>query len=273
MNVLSLFDGISCGQIALERAKVKVCNYFASEVDKHAIYVTQKNYPKTIQLGDVRSFNEWKIDWSSIDLVIGGSPCQGFSLAGKRKGFKDPRSNLFFCYTACLNKARIANPKLLYLLENVCMQRKFQDVISAFLINDPLRINSKLVSAQNRPRLYWTNLPNILEPGDRGIYLKDIIDRGIAEIDKSYNLDVCNKKLGDIEEYMVKAREQIPFEPFVFRAVRTEQAKRIRREFRRKYKRDYNPFQAKKLEPRVDGKTNCITANINKKEWSLIDEK
>lgn len=169
MNVLSLFDGMSCGQIALERAGIKVDNYYASEIDKYAIQITQKNYPNTIQLGDVTTVKGE--DLPKIDLLIGGSPCQGFSVAGKGLNFNDPRSKLFFEYVRLLKETK---PKW-FLLENVKMKKEWQDVISDYLGVEPIEINSSLVSAQNRRRLYWTNIPNIKQPDDKGILLKDIL--------------------------------------------------------------------------------------------------
>ena len=130
MVVLSLFDGISCGQIALERAGIKVDKYYASEVDKYAITVTQANYPDTIQLGDVTKWREWDIDWGGIDLLIGGSPCQGFSFAGKQLAFDDPRSKLFFVYVDILNHIRSLNPDVKFLLENVKMKKEHLAVIT-----------------------------------------------------------------------------------------------------------------------------------------------
>jgi len=169
MNVLSLFDGISCGQVALERAGIKVSNYYASEIDKYAMQITQKNYPDTIQLGDVTGVKGK--DLPKIDLLIGGSPCQGFSFAGKQLNFIDPRSRLFFEYVRVLNEVK---PKY-FLLENVKMKKEYQDIISKYLGLEPIEINSALVSAQNRRRLYWTNIPGIVQPEDRGIMLKDIV--------------------------------------------------------------------------------------------------
>ena len=175
MNVLSLFDGMSCGQIALERAGFKVDKYFASEIDKYAIKVTQANYPETIQLGDVR--NVKADDLPSIDLLIGGSPCQGFSFAGKQLNFDDPRSKLFFEFVRLFKETK---PKY-FLLENVRMKKEYQDVISKLLGVDPVMINSCLVSAQNRKRFYWTNIPNVTQPEDKGILLKDILLNEYAE--------------------------------------------------------------------------------------------
>lgn len=173
-NVLSLFDGISCGQIALERAGIKITNYFASEIDKNPIKVTQHNYPNTKQLGSVLDVKG--SDLPKIDLVIGGSPCQGFSFAGKQLNFSDPRSKLFFEYVRVLKELRIINPNIKFLLENVRMKKEYQDVITSYLGVEPIEINSSLVSAQNRPRIYWTNIPNVTVPQDKGIILSDIIN-------------------------------------------------------------------------------------------------
>lgn len=169
MNVLSLFDGMSCGQIALNRANIQYNNYFASEIDKNAIKVTQHHYPNTVQLGDVT-----KIEFiaSKIDLLIGGSPCQGFSFAGKQLNFDDPRSKLFFEFVRLKNELK---PNY-FLLENVVMKKEYEDVITQYLGVEPIKINSSLVSAQNRVRLYWTNIPNVKEPEDRNISLSDILE-------------------------------------------------------------------------------------------------
>ena len=175
MNVLSLFDGMSCGQIALNRAGIEVDNYYAAEIDKYAITVTQANHPDTIQLGDVTKWEEWDIDWSSIDLLIGGSPCQGFSFAGKQLAFDDPRSKLFFVYMDILNHIEAFNPYVDFLLENVRMKKEYLDVISEQLEVEPVFINSALVSAQNRQRYYWTNW-NFEQPEDKGILLKDVLE-------------------------------------------------------------------------------------------------
>lgn len=172
-SVLSLFDGMSCGQIALNRVGIEYDNYFASEIDKHAIKVTQANYPKTIQLGDVTKVKG--SDLPKIDLLIGGSPCQGFSFAGKGLNFDDPRSKLFFEYVRLKNETQ---PKY-WLLENVKMKAEYQNIISGYLGVEPIMINSNLVSAQNRVRYYWTNIPVKGLPNDRGILLKDITEDGL----------------------------------------------------------------------------------------------
>lgn len=170
MNVLSLFDGMSCGQIALDRLGVKVDQYFASEVDKYAISIAKKNYPNTVHLGDVRDVKAEPLP--AIDLLIGGSPCQGFSFAGKRLNFDDPRSALFFEYVRLLNEVK---PKY-FLLENVKMKKEAEAVITEFLGVEPVEINSSLVSAQNRKRLYWTNIPFQGMPEDKEILLADVLE-------------------------------------------------------------------------------------------------
>ena len=167
--VLSLFDGMSCGQIALERAGIKVNKYYASEIDKHAIKVTQHNYPDTIQLGSVTEIKG--TDLPKIDLCIGGSPCQGFSFAGKQLNFEDPRSKLFFEFVRLKNEC---NPKY-FLLENVPMKKEFEQVITEYLQVEPIRINSNVFSAQDRKRVYWTNLPLNKVPDACDICIKDIV--------------------------------------------------------------------------------------------------
>ena len=170
MNVLSLFDGISCGQIALNRADIKIDNYFASEIDKDAISVTQFNYPNTIQLGDVKNLKGNMLP--KIDLLIGGSPCQDLSKAKTEgKGLVGEKSSLFYEYLRLLNEVK---PKY-FLLENVIMKKDYRDIITKELGVNPILINSNLVSAQNRERLYWSNIPNITIPKDKNILLKDII--------------------------------------------------------------------------------------------------
>lgn len=174
MNVLSLFDGMSCGQIALDQLGIPVDNYYAAEIDKYAIQITKKNYPNTIHLGDVTQVKG--SDLPKIDLLLGGSPCQGFSFAGKQLNFDDPRSALFFEFVRLLKEC---NPKY-FLLENVRMKQEYQDIISEHIGVEPIKINSALVSAQNRVRLYWTNIPNITQPDEKDIVLKDILENGNA---------------------------------------------------------------------------------------------
>ena len=193
MNILSLFDGMSCGRLALDRLGIKVDKYYASEIDKYAIQVSSANYPDIIQIGDV--CNVKGEDYPNIDLVLAGSPCQGFSFAGNQLAFDDPRSALFFEFVRILKEVK---PKY-FLLENVKMKKEFLDVISEQVGVEPILINSALVSAQNRLRYYWTNIPGVEQPEDRGIVLRDILE---TEPDEKYDISeakvdrVLNAKRG-----------------------------------------------------------------------------
>ncbi len=228
MNVLSLFDGMSCGQQALERIGIKVDNYFASEIDKYAIQVTMANYPNTKQLGSVINVNGY--DLPKIDLLIGGSPCQSFSFAGKRKGMStkdeqeiltlehylqlkkegfefEGQSYLFWEYMRLLNEVK---PKY-FLLENVMMGEKWEKILSKAIGVNPIEINSALVSAQNRRRLYWTNIGMqpmglfwdlesiIVQPKDKGILLKDILQ---SQVDDKYFLS--EKMIAGFERHKIR---------------------------------------------------------------------
>jgi DNA-cytosine methyltransferase len=177
MNVLSLFDGMSCGQIALNKLGIDYDKYFACEIDKYAMQVTQHNFPDTIQLGDVQFVTKETFGTHKIDLVIGGSPCQGFSFAGKQLNFEDPRSALFFEFVRLVKELK---PKY-FLLENVKMKKEYQNVITQYMGVEPIEINSSLVSAQTRKRLYWTNIPNVSQPEDKGVVLRDIIESGCID--------------------------------------------------------------------------------------------
>ena len=180
INVLSLFDGISTGYYSLEQAGFEVEKYYASEIEKQSIQISKYHYPNIIQLGDVRNWENWDIDWSKIDLIIGGSPCQGFSYSGKRLNFNDPRSALFFTFVDILNHIKKFNPNVKFLLENVKMKKEWETVITSFLGVSPTLINSSLVSAQNRQRLYWANW-KITQPEDKHITWGDIREHGVNE--------------------------------------------------------------------------------------------
>ena len=216
MNVLSLFDGSACTRVALDRLRIPVTRYYASEVDKYAIKVAMKNYPDIVQVGDVCNLHtENGIWWSSkrgidpikIDLLVGGSPCQGFSFAGKQLNFDDPRSKLFWEYVRLLRELK----PTYFLLENVRMKQEYQDVISDALGVQPIAINSRLMSAQNRQRLYWTNIPNVTQPDDKGIILQDILEYGFADREKSHCLDANYFKGGNLKTYFTKHRRQLVF--------------------------------------------------------------
>ena len=229
ITVLSLFDGMSCGQIALKELGIKVDKYYASEIDKHAIAQTQKNFPNTIQLGDVTKVNAK--DLGHIDLLIGGSPCTNFSFAGRRNGMNtttneeiytldrylelkeqgfqfDGESFLFWEYMRILHEVRETNPNVFFFLENVEMGEKWESVLTQAIGIQGVHVNSALVSAQNRRRIYWTNIrtkmqgllrkvvPDIPQPADKGIMLADILE---DEVDSKYYLkdDVVDKLLAN----------------------------------------------------------------------------
>ena len=217
MKVLSLFDGMSCGRIALDQLGIPVEKYYASEIDKYAIQVSQANYPEIVQVGDICNLDAK--DYQDVDLMIAGSPCQGFSFAGKQLAFDDPRSALFFEFIRLLKEIK---PKY-FLLENVRMKKEFLQVISqqvsecypeiAFGI-EPIFINSSLLSAQSRQRFYWTNIPGIQEPEDQGIVLRDILEDNFdSERDKSHCIDANYYKGASVEQYKKKSRRQLVNKP------------------------------------------------------------
>jgi len=222
MNVLSLFDGISGTQVALDRLGVKVNNYYASEIDEYAMKTTLKNYPSTIMLGDVKNWETWhlitrqNLDWSSIDLVVGGFPCQAWSNAGLKKGDKDPRGMLFWTMLDIMKLVLEENPKAKFLIENVRMKNEFEEYITFHTeealgkVNKHL-INSALVSAQNRKRFYWTNIDGIEQPEDQGLVLADILMDGCVDRDKSYCIDANYYKGGNPKSYFGKGRRQLIF--------------------------------------------------------------
>ena len=175
MKVLSLFDGMACGYEALQRAWIPIDKYYASEIDKYAIQIAQKNHLDIIQIWDVTQV-KWE-DYQDIDLLIGGSPCQWFSVAWKQLAFNDPRSKLFFEFVRLKNEIK---PKY-FLLENVKMKKERIDIISEYLWVQPIEINSSLVSAQSRRRLYRTNIPWVIQPKDKWIILKDVLQDHVDE--------------------------------------------------------------------------------------------
>ena len=208
MKVLSLFDGMSCGQIALHRLGIDVEKYVASEIDKYAISVAKKNFPNMIHVGDVRDVKVAE----HFDLIMFGSPCQGFSFAGKNLDFDDSRSKLFFEAVRILEEAKTINPNVKFLMENVRMKKESEQVITDLLGVEPIAINSSIFSAQSRYRLYWTNLEVGEIPQDKGIVLKDILeDDYITERDKSHCIDANYFKGGNLKSYFEKHRRQLVF--------------------------------------------------------------
>jgi len=178
MNILSLFDGIGCGRIALERSNLEVDNYFASEIEPLSSKVLDFNYPGSIHLGDVTKWKEWDIDFSKIDILLAGFPCQSWSLAGKQKGIEDERGQLVYSMTGILQKIRSLNPNVIFLFENVKMKPCYLDLLNELIGVYPIRINSSLVSAGLRDRYYWTNIRGITKPKDLGIKLEDVLQSG-----------------------------------------------------------------------------------------------
>ena len=208
MKVLSLFDGMSCGQIALQRLGIEAEKYVASEIDKYAISVAKKNFPNMIHVGDVRDVKVTE----HFDLIMFGSPCQGFSFAGKNLNFDDSRSKLFFEAVRILEEAKTINPNVKFLMENVRMKKESEQVITDLLGVEPIAINSSIFSAQSRYRLYWTNLEVGEIPQDKGIVLKDILeDDYITDRDKSHCIDANYFKGGNLKSYFEKHRRQLVF--------------------------------------------------------------
>lgn len=206
MNVLSLFDGMSCGREALERCGFWVDNYYASEIDKYAMQVALNNYPDTKHIGDVTKVKG--SDLPNIDLLIGGSPCQGFSFAGKQLNFEDPRSKLFFEFVRLLEECK----PTFFFLENVNMKKEHQEVISSYLRVEPVRLNSASVSAQLRDRLYWTNIKGYTPPLDRGLLLKDIVEGKGVKVDREKSLAIiASIGITTPREYFKKNQGQIVF--------------------------------------------------------------
>lgn len=200
INILSLFDGMACTRIAISKLGYKPdeVNYYASEIDKHSIKVSMANYPDINQVGDITKIKyskgvlttengNFKIE-GGFDLIIGGSPCQGFSFSGKQLNFDDARSKLFFEFARLVKEVK---PKF-FLLENVKMKKEYEKVISSYMGVEPILINSNLLTAQNRPRLYWTNIPEVTQPKDKKIYFKDIMEKKIVKDNFYYSEAAIN---------------------------------------------------------------------------------
>lgn len=209
MNVLSLCDGISCGRMAMERAGIPVSKYYASEIDSHAIKVTQYNFPDTVQLGSIVDVRV--VELPKIDYLISGTPCQGFSFAGKGLNFDDPRSKLFFEFVRILNEVKAINPDVLFLFENVKMSEANERVITRHLGVRPIRLNSEMITAQSRQRLYWTNIPVNSIPSPKPVMLQDIVTDGyVTDRLKSYCIDANYGKGSNPRSYAM-GRRQILF--------------------------------------------------------------
>jgi site-specific DNA-cytosine methylase len=216
MIVVSLFNGMNTGRQALENCGFKIEKYYSSEIKPYAIQLTQHHFPDTIQVGDVTKWREWDIDWSKVDLVLSGSPCQDLSAAGKRKGITGSRSSLFFVFVEMLNHIRTLNPNVIFFQENVGSANVGDvGIMSRALGVYPVRMNSELVTAQLRDRYYWTNIRtkntmfdvvvDIPEPKDKKILLKDILTSGKVDTDKHCCLKT---KKGATSQASIKHRNE-----------------------------------------------------------------
>ena len=209
MKVVSLFDGISCARVALDRLGHKRVEYLASEIDEAATRISSRNWPDIVALGDVKNVDGKKIRrGGSVDLLIGGSPCQDLSIAKKgRQGLKGSRSSLFYEYLRILKEIK---PRY-FVLENVAsMSQESKDIISAEIGVKPILIDAALVSAQSRKRLFWTNIPGVCQPWDRGIVLKDILESGFVDRDKSYAI-VASYGKKNARDYFLRRSGQMVY--------------------------------------------------------------
>ena len=253
MNVLSLFNGISAFHLALDRAGIDINTCYYAEIDKYANKVTEKHYPNDIALGDVTKWREWNIDWSSIDLVGAGFPCQAWSVAGKQLGDKDERGMLFWTTLEIIAHVLKHNPKAKFLMENVKMKKDFEQYIThhteqALGHVEKTLINSALVSAQNRQRYYWTNF-EVTQPDDKGILLADILEGVEIDRDKSYYIDANYFKGDNPEQCFNKSRSQLVFICGLSEGIRLQDGKRLSRNYGEGY-RIYS----------IGGKSACLTA-------------
>jgi len=285
MEILSLFDGMGCLYMALKELGIQVTNYYASEIEKKPIEFTKQNIPEVEHLGDINKWREWDIDWSKIKLIGAGSPCQGFSFAGKQLNFSDERSKLFFVFIEILNHVRKFNSDVKYLLENVNMKKEYLRIISEYVGVFPVRINSNLVSAQNRDRWYWTNIrtketglfselwTDIPQPQDKGILLKDVLQPENEIEDKYYLSDnmhnfikkrdkenygkrgLSHKSLGyDKSKCLTTGKLRDSSATFICIAMRGRNIVDGKR-------KDYKGAPTEqRLEPNTEGKTNCLTS-------------
>jgi DNA-cytosine methyltransferase len=269
MNVLSLFDGMSCGQIALNRIGKTPTKYYAAEIDKYAIKVTQANYPDTIQLGSVLDWQSWDIDWSSIDLVTGGFPCQAWSVAGKQQGDKDERGMLFWTMLDIMKTVMLHNPNAYFLIENVKMKKDFEQYITyhteqALGVVHKHLINSALVSAQNRNRYYWTNIEGITHPEDKGLVLCDVLEDGVNDKQKSQTI------LSTI--YKENAKSMVQRNKMGLVVCGELRSRYIVDGKRQDHKHLTDGLTEQRLEIREDGKTNTLTT-VQKDNVVVIREK
>lgn len=309
MKVLSLFDGMSCGRQALERLSIPVEKYYACEVDKHAMGVTRYNYPDTVFLGDVRDLDVTQLP--KIDLLLGGSPCTDLSLAGSQRGIGSDsleqylklktegfefvgQSFLFWEYIRIRQELLEKNPCLTWLLENVKMKKDFKEAFDAIAGGNCIQINSSLVSAQNRVRNYWSNIEGVSQPEDKKIFIKDILESGVSDREKSFCLDASYSKGGNLKTYFEKKRRQLIFELEKMKTLRhcsqdnsllvtgcRQVGRRISEDGTRKDEDKSIPAK-QRIELREDGKSGCLTTvqkdsllaevSLSKKQFYSLDK-
>lgn len=246
MKALSLFNGISALHLALDKAEIQVGQVYYAEIDKYANQVTQHHYPDDVALGDVTRWREWDIDWSGIDLVTAGFPCQAWSVAGKQLGDKDERGMLFWTTLEIIKHVLYFNPSAKFIMENVKMKKAFEEYITHHTTQalgsvHKILIDSALVSAQSRKRYYWTNF-EVTQPDDKGILLKDIIENDFVDRDKSYCIDAHYHKGGNPDQYFNKSRRQLVFKDSTFS------------DFRK-----LTPLECERLQTFPDGWADCIS--------------
>ena len=243
MKVVSLFDGMACGLTALKRAGIEVSEYHAFEIDKYAIQIAKKNHPEIIHHGEISPTTDFS-QFAGVDLLIGGSPCQGFSFAGKQLAFDDPRSALFFEYVRALSEISPKN----FLLENVKMKKDYLDVITDLLDVEPILINSALVSAQNRNRYYWCNW-DVEQPEDKGVFLKDIIEDGVVDREKALAV-TTRVACATADRYLNKSMHQMVY-------ICAQRGRHIVDGKRKDY---FGAPTEQRIEPNYSGKSNCLTS-------------
>jgi DNA-cytosine methyltransferase len=209
-NVLSLFDGISCGRVALERVGITFDNFYSSEIDKYAIAISDFHFPDNIKLGDINDWENWNIDFSSIDLIMAGFPCQPWSYNGKLQGIEDMRGKLIYPLIKILERVKAVNPNVKFIFENVKMKSGFKDFLTELIGVEPTMINSSLVSAQNRNRLYWTNIDNFEITPTNELFIKDIMEN-VSLQDKHFfydnEVEFTGKKRGHVVNLNIKTHE------------------------------------------------------------------
>lgn len=260
INVLSLFDGISCGHVALDRCGIKVNNYYASEIDKNAEKISKYNYPNIIQLGDINKFNEWSIDFSKIDLIFAGFPCQSWSTAGKQEGDSDPRGALVHTLIDVWDKCRKKNNDVKFLFENVRMKRQFSDYIDNLFGVKNIEIDSSLVSGQSRRRLYWSNIEGITIPEDKNILLNDIVEGDYYSTrDKSYCIDANYAKGTNFRRFFFCGSRQLLLEKDYYpKNINKENANEVMHKDGNKW-RKLNINELEKLQTLPGGYTSCTS--------------